>query len=88
MGVDSTEFYLPQGLSTAGIAVGMGDGSARILRGNDSSTSTATNTLAQMAPDPKQVKLFISGGPVLSAGLLRGPDGAAMKQAIKDFVNK
>jgi len=42
-----SQWYLPQGLSTAGIAVGMGDGSARVVSANISpSTWYAANTPA------------------------------------------
>jgi pimeloyl-ACP methyl ester carboxylesterase len=58
------------------------------IASNDESTSAAANTLATASADPKQVKLLNSSVPGAGSGLLRGPDAAAFKQAIKDFVLK
>ncbi len=58
------------------------------LASNDTTASADANTLAQAAAPPKDVKIFNSGGPLLGAGLLRAPDAAGFKQAIKDFVTK
>lgn len=56
------------------------------LAGQDSRTPGYVATFLQGSPDPKQGKVF--DGPGTGVKLLTGPDGAAVKALIRDFLQK